>query len=525
MTAEDLRKSILQQAIQGKLVPQDPNDEPASVLLERIREEKARLVKEKKIKKDKNESIIYRGEDNSHYEKFADGTIKCIDEEIPYDIPQNWSWCRFSNIVNLNPIVTADDNDDVAFMPMASIDAGYSGKYSFETKKWAEVKKGFTKIATGDIAYAKITPCFQNRKSFILGDVPSNVAAATTELNVLRIYNNTLNPKYILYFLKSEYFIKEAKLKGTAGQQRVIPNYVQDKLFPLPPIAEQERISNRISELLIKSITYDILYKQLLSFETELQPQLKKSILQYAIQGKLVVQNPTDEPASELLKRINEEKEQLIKAGKIKRDKNTSIIFKGDDNKYFEKKGSEVVCIDDEIPFEIPDSWEWVRFKNVAIIARGGSPRPIKSYLTENPNGVNWIKIGDTEKGGKYINSVKEKIKPEGVSSSRMVHKGDFLLTNSMSFGRPYITNVDGCIHDGWLVISPFANTFIQDYLFHLLSSAFAYNQFSGKVSGAVVKNLNIDKVLDAIIPLPPLQEQKRIVMALDNVLASIMRN
>lgn len=189
-------------------------------------------------------------------------------------------------------------------------------------------------------------------------------------------------------------------------------------------------------------------------------------------------------------------------------------------NSHYEKilATGEVKCIDDEIPFEIPNTWEWVRFKNVADIARGGSPRPIKSYLTDSPNGVNWIKIGDTEKGGKYINSVKEKIRPEGVSSSRMVHKGDFLLTNSMSFGRPYITNVDGCIHDGWLVISPFANTFNQDYLFHLLSSAFAYNQFSGKVSGAVVKNLNTDKVLDAIIPLPPLNEQKRIAQRIEEI-------
>ena len=189
-------------------------------------------------------------------------------------------------------------------------------------------------------------------------------------------------------------------------------------------------------------------------------------------------------------------------------------------NSHYEKilATGEVKCIDEEIPFEIPSTWEWVRFKNVADIARGGSPRPIKSYLTDSPNGVNWIKIGDTEKGGKYINSVKEKIRAEGVSSSRMVHKGDFLLTNSMSFGRPYITNVDGCIHDGWLVISPFANTFNQDYLFYLLSSAFAYNQFSGKVSGAVVKNLNTDKVLDAIIPIPPLNEQKRIAQKIEEI-------
>ena len=250
---------------------------------------------------------------------------------------------------------------------------------------------------------------------------------------------------------------------------------------------------------------------------------LRKSILQQAIQGKLVPQNPDDEPASVLLERIRAEKARLVKEKKIKKDKNESVIFRGEDNSYYEKLADgSVKCIDEEIPFEIPESWEWVRFESVADIARGGSPRPIKAYLTESSNGVNWIKIGDTEKGGKCINSVKEKIKPEGVSSSRMVHKGDFLLTNSMSFGRPYITNVDGCIHDGWLVISPLGNTFNQDYLFHLLSSNFAYNQFSGKVSGAVVKNLNTDKVLDAIIPLPPLAEQKRIVERIEELMAKV---
>lgn len=267
--------------------------------------------------------------------------------------------------------------------------------------------------------------------------------------------------------------------------------------------------------------------EKLLSLSSKLDEdfamQLKKSILQYAIQGKLVPQIETEESASVLLEKIQQEKLQLLKEGKLKKkDIDNSIIFKGDDNKYYEKKGGEIIDITEEIPFEIPNSWEWVRFKNIANIARGGSPRPIKSFLTNEPNGINWIKIGDTEKGGKYINSVKEKIIPEGVSSSRMVHKGDFLLTNSMSFGRPYITNVEGCIHDGWLVISPFANTFNQDYLFYLLSSTFAYNQFSGKVSGAVVKNLNIDKVLDATIPLPPLQEQYRIVEKLDNILKGI---
>ena len=176
-------------------------------------------------------------------------------------------------------------------------------------------------------------------------------------------------------------------------------------------------------------------------------------------------------------------------------------------------------CIDEEIPFEIPQRWEWCRIYHVAEIARGGSPRPIKEYLTDATDGINWIKIGDTEKDSKYITSVKERIKQSGVSKSRMVHKGDFLLTNSMSFGRPYITQVDGCIHDGWLVISLIEQSYRQDFFYYLLSSGYAYSQFSKRVAGAVVQNLNSEKVAISLFPLPPYKEQNRIVQKIKDLL------
>ena len=245
--------------------------------------------------------------------------------------------------------------------------------------------------------------------------------------------------------------------------------------------------------------------------------QLKNSILQMAVQGKLVPQDPNDEPASVLLDRIRKEKEQLIKDGKIKKNKKESYIFRGADNLHYEQIGNEVKCIEEELPFEIPENWEWISLGTVLEIARGGSPRPIKAFLTEESNGVNWIKIGDTEKGGKYINQAREKIKPEGVSKSRLVHKGDFLLTNSMSFGRPYILNVDGCIHDGWLVLSDNFKAFDKDFLYYLLSSKFAYYQFCESVSGAVVKNLNSDKVAISRFAIPPINEQKRIANKIES--------
>ena len=227
--------------------------------------------------------------------------------------------------------------------------------------------------------------------------------------------------------------------------------------------------------------------------------KLRQKILDLAIHGKLVPQDPNDEPASVLLERIRSEKERLIKEGKIKRSRKTT-------------KTSDAACDEQEVPFEVPNGWVWCRLGEVNDIARGGSPRPIKDYLTNSKNGVNWIKIGDTTKDGKYINSVKEKIRVEGVTKSRMVHKGDFLLTNSMSFGRPYILNVDGCIHDGWLVISPIGKVYSSDFLYYLLSSSFALNQFTQVASGGVVSNLNSDKVADTMFPIAPLAEQQRIV-------------
>jgi len=228
---------------------------------------------------------------------------------------------------------------------------------------------------------------------------------------------------------------------------------------------------------------------------------LRQKILDLAIRGKLVPQNPNDEPASALLQRIRVEKQRLIREGKIKRPKKSAPS----DTPHYQN-----------VPFEVPDNWEWCRLDEVSEIARGGSPRPIKDFLTTDKSGINWIKIGDADSDGKYISSTKEKIIEAGIKKSRLVHKGDFLLTNSMSFGHPYILNIDGCIHDGWLVISPANHTYERDFLYYLLSSSFAYSQFSDAASGGVVSNLNTDKVSATLYPLPPYAEQRRIVAEIE---------
>lgn len=228
--------------------------------------------------------------------------------------------------------------------------------------------------------------------------------------------------------------------------------------------------------------------------------RLRELILTLAVQGKLVPQDPSDEPASELLKKIRAEKDRLIAEGKIKRDEPLAEIA------------------DEEKPFELPTGWAWERFGAIAGIERGGSPRPIESFLTDDPAGLNWIKIGDTEKGGKFITSASQKIKREGLVKTRMVYPGDFLLTNSMSFGRPYITQIEGCIHDGWLRISP-PSSLDKDFLYALLSSRFIRTVFEAAAAGAVVLNLNADKVRKVPIPLPPLVEQSRIVTRVEELM------
>lgn len=227
---------------------------------------------------------------------------------------------------------------------------------------------------------------------------------------------------------------------------------------------------------------------------------LKNSILQRAIEGKLVPQRAEEGTARDLLAEIRAEKEKLIKEKKIKKTKPLPEIS------------------DDEKPFEIPESWEWVRFEDIFEIARGGSPRPIKQFLTQSHDGINWIKIGDTEIGDKYIVSTKEKIIPKGLSKSRLVEVGDLLLTNSMSYGRPYILKTRGAIHDGWLVLSPYFEKINKEFFYYIISSPYVHNQFARTVSGAVVKNLNKDKVKKIFIPLPPLVEQYRIVARIEEL-------
>ena len=247
---EALKKSILQEAVQGKLVPQNPDDEPASVLLERIRAEKQALIKAGKIKKDKHESVIVT-RDKIPYE-IIDGKERCIADEVPFEIPDSWAWVRIRDIVILNPKNSLDDDIETGFIPMQCVQDGFRNHHTFEVKKWKDIKKVFSHFANGDIGVAKITPCFQNRKSVVFSGLPNGFGAGTTELTVSRIIGDTLIRKYLLWFFKTDYFISNGvkSFTGTAGQQRIHKDYLGNCLFPLPPLAEQARIVSKIEKLI-----------------------------------------------------------------------------------------------------------------------------------------------------------------------------------------------------------------------------------------------------------------------------------
>ena len=244
-----LKKSILQEAIQGKLVPQIAEEGTAQELLEQIKKEKQKLVKEGKLKKSAlNNSTIFRDDDNKYYEQIGKKRVD-ITEEIHFSIPANWKWVRIRDVFQPNPKNEADNETLAAFIPMEKISAGYKSDFTFDLVKWGNIKKGFTHFANGDVAFAKITPCFQNRKSAIFHGLPNGIGAGTTELKVLRPYGNTIDRWYLLYFLESPYFIDEATFKGTANQQRIVVGYLEDKLFPLPTQKEQQRIVAQIEKL------------------------------------------------------------------------------------------------------------------------------------------------------------------------------------------------------------------------------------------------------------------------------------
>ena len=496
MNGKQLKNSILQWAIQGKLVPQDPNDEPASVLLERIREEKARLVKEKKIKKDKNESIIYRGEDNSYYEKFiATGEVKRIDEEIPFEIPQGWEWTRWGNISQSIQYGYNAPALEKGVIRMVRISDIQENKVLWNNVPFCMIEEKDIEtylLEINDILFARTGGTVG--KSFLVEDVPMKSIYAGYLIRTR--YSSLLCPHYMKAFMESQLYWEQLKNGTIATAQPNCNGKTLAKMFlPIPPINEQKRIVEKLHKISPFIERFSKSQNALSLMNMQIIEQLKKSVLREAIQGKLVRQIKEEGTAQELLEQIRQEKQKLVKEGKLKNSALTdSIIYKGDDNKYYERINEQVLEI--ELPFEYPNSWAVLRLKDICQLIDG-----------EKRNGK-CICLDAKYLRGKSSATIVEK--------GRFVYAGDnIILVDGENSGEVFYVPQDGYMGSTfkqlWLssaMWEPYILAFILFYKEELRNSK----------RGAAIPHLNKELFYNLPIGIPPYQEQQRIVSQMNKL-------
>ena len=484
-----LREKVLDLAIRGKLVPQDPNDEPSSVLLERIRAEKQRMVKDGKIKaKDiKNDTIIFKGEDNLHYEKFADGSIKCIEDEIPFEVPEGWAWARMSSLTQDLPYGTSKKSSsrgEIAVLRMGNLQ---QGEIDYSDLVYSSDKEDIDKylLTYGDLLFNRTNSSEWVGKTAIYRGEVSAIYAGY----LIRI-RSFLDAEYLNSVMNSKYAQEICLLVKTdaVNQSNINATKLGRFLIPVPPLSEQVRISNMVSEALYWNNFIEI---KKLELEQYIQ-QIKSKILDLAIRGKLVPQNPNDEPASVLLERIRAEKEELIKQGKIKRDKKETIIFRGDDNSYYEKIGNDIICIDEELPFDIPHNWSWCRLGNIGDWAAGSTPS--RSYPEYYNGTIPWLKTGDLNDG--YITNIPESISEEALknTSVRLNPSGSVLIAMyGATIGKLGILTFPATTNQACCACSPL-DGINNHYLFYYLLSQ--KDNFVYRSVGGAQPNISKEKIV-----------------------------
>ena len=509
MTAQQLKNSILLMAVQGKLVPQDPNDEPASILLERIHAEKERLIKEKKIKREKNPSVIFKGADNTPYEKIGD-EVRSLADEVPFDIPDSWEWVRLGNIssyAETKQKVNATSADPSIWgLDLEDIEKG--GRL-LEHKTVGERKAvgDKTVFVKGDILYSKLRPYLLK----IL--VAPDDGICTPEIVPFRVYGG-INPNYIVNYLKSPY-VDNLINSITYGVKmpRVGTETMTSLLVPIPPLEEQRRIVEKIDEVASAVSAYDVAYQKTEALNSTFPEALKKSILQEAVQGKLVPQDPTDESAEALLERIRAEKQRLIKEGKIKKDKHESIIFRRD-NSHYEKRGSEEVCIDEEIPFEIPENWTWARLSSFGVFSSGKTPSMSNPQFW-NGN-IPWVTSKDMKRP--VITDSEMHISELAASSMQLYPAGTLLLVARSGILKRLLPlcklGIDSTINQDIKAFSLY-DIELSEWLFYGIKAFEPYILKELVKSVTTVESLKFDEFSAMLIPVPPLSEQKRIIAAI----------
>ena len=510
MNGKQLKNSILQWAIQGKLVPQDPNDEPASVLLDKIRQEKERLIKEKKIKRDKNASIIYRGEDNSYYEKIlATGEVKCIDEEVPFEIPTSWSWARLASITSIlgdgiHGTPEYDVTGTVYFINGNNLSNG-SIEIKADTKKVSEQEaEKHKRLLNSTTVLVSINGtlgnvAFYNGENVILGK-------SACYFNLM----GNIDKQYIKHILETEYFTEYAKNVATGSTIKNVPLAgMRNFLIPVPPITEQHRIILGMVRLAHSIVRYNDAQTKLDLLNNVLNEKLKKSVLQEAIQGKLVPQLAEEGTAQELLEQIKAEKEKLVKEGKLKKSAlNDSIIFRGDDNKYYEQIGKKCWDITEQIPFEIPSNWEWCRVRNVSNSYIGLTYKPTDI----DEKGTIVLRSCNIRNGKLALDDIVRV--SSSISEKMLIEENDIIICARNGSKRlvgksALIKNLPEPMTFG--AFMAICKTPIYEYMFAYLQSDLFFGQLRDVSNTTTINQLTQNKFNDFLIPIPPVREQERI--------------
>ena len=498
MDTKALRQKILDLAIRGKLVPQDPNDEPASVLLERIREQKQQMVKDGKLKKKdiKNDSVIFVGEDSLHYEKFADGSMKCIEDEIPFELPEGWAWCRVRDIaavkggkrlpkgVGFSPCRTAHAYIRVTDMKNHSIntdDLKYISEEVFlQIKNYTISKDDLYVTIAGTIGVA--------------GEVPTELDGMNLTENAVKITNIRINKTYLCLIIQSDFVQQQFQDKThQVAMPKLALERILSTLIPVCTITTQSAMVSKFVEMdsLINQIREE---KEILAKTVSFT---KSKILDLAIRGKLVPQDPADEPASVLLERIRAEKEELIKQGKIKRDKKESVIFKGEDNSYY--------------GIHLPDSWDWASLREIALSISDGSHNP----PPDNGSGIPLLSAANINDNSILMNEISRWITNEEwkIENQRTnIEVGDVLLTIVGSIGRSAVVQNSNhfALQRSVAVIKPCLINPL--YLMHIVQSPQIQKWLTDNSKGTAQKGIYLNALSLMIIPIPPLAEQARIV-------------
>ena len=499
MTGDELRKSILAAAVRGALCPQDETDEPASALLARIREEKKKLIQEGKRKKEKNPTEIIRGTDGRFYER-GNGKETDITDDLPFDIPDSWEWVRLGEITypvgsKYNQILTKEVKQ-IGSIPVVS--------------QSSNLIDGYTEAADKVIRDLPLVMFGDHTRNVKYIDFEFVIGADGTKFHKII----GCNAKYIYYWMT--HAAATLRIRGYARHYSLL----RGCFIPIPPLAEQKRIVERLETLRPLIDEYTRMEAEETARRKALPDDIKKSVLAHAVRGALCPQDETDEPAAALLARIREEKKKLIQEGKRKKEKNPTEIHRGPDGRFYETENGNQTDITDDLPFEIPDSWEWEKIKNIGTVIGGGTPKTdISEYWDGN---IPWLTPADF--GGyknMYISSGKRTITEEGLNSSsaRLLPKGTVLFSSRAPIGYIAIAENPIATNQGFKSVVPFEMG-MNKFLYYCLM-AFT-DEIKRRASGTTFKEISGSELGEIIIPVPPLAEQKRIAARLTQILSAL---